>query len=100
MPFSIECAGVNVEVRPTLRHKTSEARSMVCAWSFSRSAEPAVRHDQFDLLVLDRVTPHLAAIRVNAAVTVDTVERSGADAHHHQRLLARRLEPIKRAVRQ
>jgi hypothetical protein len=27
--------------------------------------------DQFDLFVLDRVTPHFAAIGVNAAVTVD-----------------------------
>jgi hypothetical protein len=37
-----------------------------------------------DLFVLDRVTRHFAAIGVNAAVTVDPVERSGADMHHHQ----------------
>src|SRR6202035_4213452 len=57
-------------------------------------AEPAVRHDQLDLLVLDRVPPHFAAIGVDAAVTVDPVERSGADTHHHQWFIARRFEPI------
>jgi hypothetical protein len=45
--------------------------------------KPAVGHDQFDLFVLDRVTPDFAAIGVNAAVTVDPVERSSADTHHH-----------------
>src|SRR5712671_8030500 len=63
-------------------------------------AEPAVRHDQLNLLVLDRVTPHFAAIGVNSAVPVDPVERGGADAHHHQWLLARCLEPVEGAVRQ
>lgn len=54
----------------------------------------AVGHDQFDLLILDRVAAHFATIRVDAAVAVDTIECRRADPHHDQRLLACRLEPI------
>jgi hypothetical protein len=32
------------------------------------SGKPAVGHDQFDLFVLDRVTPHLAAVGVESIV--------------------------------
>src|ERR1700730_4907846 len=97
MPSSRECAGVNVEVPPALRPENPEARRP--GFRLPDSAEPAVGHDQFNLLVLDRITPHFAAIGVNSAVTVDPVERGGADAHHHQWLLARCLEPVEGAVR-
>src|SRR5256885_1543762 len=48
----------------------------------------------------DRVTPHVAAVRVDAAVPVDGVKRRGAYTDHHQRFLARCLEPVEGAVRQ
>src|SRR5262249_32868772 len=72
------CAGVNVEVQPVA---TVPWFALAGA---SGSAKPAVRHDQFNLLVLGRVAPHFAAVRVDAPVTVDAVKRGGADAHHHQ----------------
>src|SRR5262249_53692903 len=97
------------------RHPTPRYRSAVMAGSSRRclrttpipfvrraplSAEPAIGHDQLDLLVLDRVSPHLAAVRIDAAVAIDTVERSSADPYHDQRFVARRLEPVERTVRQ
>jgi hypothetical protein len=34
----------------------------------------AIRHDELNLLVLDRVAAHLASVRRHAAVAIDTVE--------------------------
>jgi hypothetical protein len=64
------------------------------------SAEPAVGHDQLDLLILDRVAPHLAAVEADAATAVSAVQSGGADPNHDQRLVTHRLEPVERAMRQ
>src|SRR5216683_89716 len=90
---------IRVAARRRARDRSNPCHPLESAPA-SGSAEPAVGHDQFDLLVLDGITPHFAAVGVDAAVAVDTVESRRADAHHDQRLVACRLEPIKRAVRQ
>jgi hypothetical protein len=53
------------------------------------SAEPAVGHDQLDLLVLDRVAPHLAAVGADAAMAVNAVESGGAEGLDRRNRVAR-----------
>jgi len=104
MPFSPEYGGVNAGGWHHSARKFQKRDDRCCRGArvspagLSGSAKPAIGHDQFDLLVLNRVTPNFAAIGVNAAVTVDPVERSSADTHHHQWFIARRFEPVKRTV--